>query len=54
MRLGRPPVIWRIVKGGGRVPCAGLGLLTSELAETSRRLKAEGQDWKNLMDRTPS
>ncbi|SKB72106.1 hypothetical protein SAMN05660916_02301 [Arthrobacter sp. 31Cvi3.1E] len=44
-------VIWSIVKGGGRVPCAGLGLLMRELAETSLRLKAEGQDWESLMVR---
>ncbi|NQD89749.1 tyrosine-type recombinase/integrase [Paenarthrobacter sp. CM16] len=47
-------VIWSIVKGGGRVPCAGLGLLMRELAETSRRLKAEGHGWESLMDRTPT
>lgn len=47
-------VIWRIVQGGGRVPCSPLGLLVRELAETSRRLKAEGQDGESLMGRTPS
>ncbi|WP_420179868.1 tyrosine-type recombinase/integrase [Paenarthrobacter sp. TA1.8] len=54
MRREMQYVIWSIVKGGGRVPCAPLGLLVRELAETSRRLKAEGQEAESLMDRTPS
>ncbi|MBT2550851.1 tyrosine-type recombinase/integrase [Arthrobacter sp. ISL-65] len=47
-------VIWRIVQGGGRVPCASMGLLLRELAETSRRLKAAGLPCESLTDRTPS
>ncbi|MFH5878247.1 tyrosine-type recombinase/integrase [Arthrobacter sp. NA-172] len=46
-------VIWRIIDMGGRVPCASLGLLCRELAETSRRLKSRGLPSASLMDRTP-
>jgi integrase len=47
-------VIWRIIQGGGRVPCAAMGLLLRELAETTQRLQAEGLPWESLVNRTPA
>lgn len=54
MRREMQYVIWRIVQTGGRVPCASMGLLMRELAETTQRLKAAGLPWESIMDRTPA
>lgn len=45
--------IWRIVEIGGTVPCAPMGLLTRELAETTARLRKRGKEHRTLMARTP-
>ncbi|MCU6479034.1 tyrosine-type recombinase/integrase [Arthrobacter sp. A2-55] len=47
-------VIWRIIELGGRVPCAPMGLLMRELAETTQRLKTAGLPFQSLTDRTPA
>lgn len=47
-------VVWQIVDLGGRVPCAPLGLLTRELAETVDRLTAHRSPVLSLLDRTPA